>query len=182
VAWRGVGWRLLEGMVNMKCKSPSSERQTTIRCILLPKGRGQFRRPHVLSHVELSWKTPRQRATLWAIIMPPPNEALADPSLPLYSALSLSLPLSSLALSSSLLYGSFIRLFTSPFCLLAWDPNFIPRYHIWATHLLSTKTHLLPPLDHLLATGGRNYHPQSTPTRTYSVCQLCSVFRSRQSR
>ena len=50
-------------------------------------------------HVELSWKTPRQRATLWAIIMPPPNEALADPSLPLYSALSLSLPLLSLLLS-----------------------------------------------------------------------------------
>lgn len=51
-------------------------------------------------HVELSWKTPRQRATLWAIIMPPPNEALADPSLPLYSALSLSLPLRSPPLSS----------------------------------------------------------------------------------
>ncbi|KAN0109505.1 hypothetical protein V8E52_009148 [Russula decolorans] len=31
--------------------------------------------------------------------MPPPNEALADPSLPLYSALSLSLPLLSLLLS-----------------------------------------------------------------------------------
>jgi hypothetical protein len=46
-----------------------------------------------LVHVELSWKTPRQRATLWAIIMPPPNEALADPSLPLYSTLSLSHPL-----------------------------------------------------------------------------------------
>jgi hypothetical protein len=53
-------------------------------------------------HVELSWKTPRQRATLWAIIMPPPNEALADPSLPLYSALSLSLPLRSLLLSPPL--------------------------------------------------------------------------------
>jgi hypothetical protein len=34
-----------------------------------------------------------------AIIMPPPNEALADPSLPLYSALSLSPPLLSLLLS-----------------------------------------------------------------------------------
>ena len=31
--------------------------------------------------------------THWAIIILPPNEALADPSLPLYSALSLSLPL-----------------------------------------------------------------------------------------
>ena len=34
-----------------------------------------------------------------AIIMPPPNQALADPSLPLYSALSLSLPLLSPPLS-----------------------------------------------------------------------------------
>ena len=92
-------------------------------------------------HVELSWKTPRQRASLWAIIMPPPNEALADPSLPLYSALSLSLPL---ALSSPLLYGSLIRLITSPLGLPAWHQNFIPRYHIWATHLLQTKTHLTP--------------------------------------
>ena len=50
--------------------------------------------------VELSWKRPRQRPTHLAIIMPPPNEALADPSLPLYSALSLSLPLLSPPLSS----------------------------------------------------------------------------------
>ena len=86
------------------------------------------------------------------------------------------------SLSFSLLYGSFIsiRLITSPFCLLAWHPNFIPRYHIWATHLL-TKTHQ-PPLDHLLATGGRNYHPQSTPTRSYTVCQFYYVFRCRLSR
>jgi hypothetical protein len=39
--------------------------------------------------------------THWAIIILPPNEALADPSLPLYSALSLSLPLLS-SLSSPL--------------------------------------------------------------------------------
>ena len=82
--------------------------------------------------------------THWAIIIPPLNEALADPSLPLYSALSLSLPLLSLPLSPiplSLTHnnGSLFRPFTSPLCLLAWDPNFIPRYHIWATHLSSSQ-------------------------------------------
>jgi hypothetical protein len=83
--------------------------------------------------------------SLWAIIIPPPNEALADPSLPLYSALSPShplpfLPLSPLSFPLILTHGSLVRLFTSSLCLLAWDPNFIPRYHIWATHLLSAKT------------------------------------------
>ena len=39
----------------------------------------------------LSWKNATPVDTHWAIIIPPPNQALADPSLPLYSALSLSL-------------------------------------------------------------------------------------------
>jgi len=91
-------------------------------------------------HVELFVENATPADTHWAIIIPPPNQALADPSLPLYSALSLSLPLPSLPLSHPhpipLFHGSLDRPFTSSLlCLLAWDPNFIPRYHIWATHL-----------------------------------------------
>ena len=63
--------------------------------------------------------------------------------LPLYSALSFSLPLPSPPSLSqyhtSLSHGSLVGPFTSSRCLLAWDPNFIPRYHIWATQLRSTK-------------------------------------------
>ena len=96
-------------------------------------------------HVELFVENATPADTHRAIIIPPPNQALADPSLPLYSALSLSLPLPSLPLSHPipLFHGSLDRPFTpSLLCLLAWDPNFIPRYHIWATHLLTAKTHL----------------------------------------
>lgn len=90
----GGGWRWLR-----MCTSPS-ERQMNDSVYLLTKRTRAVPSASCAIHVELSWKTPRQRATLWAIIMPPPNEALADPSLPLYSALSLSLPLLSPPLSS----------------------------------------------------------------------------------
>jgi hypothetical protein len=107
MGWRAWRWRggkrceLILRHQSIKCSSPS-ERQNNDSVYLLTKTTRAVPSASCRVHVELSWKTPRQRATLWAIIMPPPNEALADPSLPLYSALSLSLPLLSPPLSSTM--------------------------------------------------------------------------------
>jgi len=65
-------------------------------------------------HAELFVENATPADTHWAIIIPPPNQALADPSLPLYSALSLSLPLPSLPLSH-------------PIPLLSWIARLTPH-------------------------------------------------------
>jgi hypothetical protein len=101
VSWRSVAWGGVDevGLWIISSASRLASVKNNDSVYLLTKTTRAVPSASCPVHVELSWKTPRQRATLWAIIMPPPNQALADPSLPLYSALSLSLSLLSLLLS-----------------------------------------------------------------------------------
>ena len=110
---------------------------------------------------------------LWAIIMPPSNSGRSQIPRSLYNSprplsrprplsSSLSLPLSTLS------HGSHIRLVASSIRLFARHPHSLSWYHLGSAshsgHRSST------PLDHLLATDGRNCPLQSTAhTRSYAV-------------
>jgi hypothetical protein len=110
--------------------------------------------------------------TLWAIIMPPPNGALADPSLPLYSALSLSLPLLSPPLSSS---SSWIARLTThaiiPYPCLASEP-YSPVSYLGNASSFSRKLIYYPTRSSLV------YHRRqklSSATHPYALFQRMCI-------
>ncbi|KAH9990221.1 hypothetical protein BJV74DRAFT_444732 [Russula compacta] len=126
---------------------------------------------HPCSRVGLSWKTPRQRVTLsagWAIIIPPPKRGRSQiPRSPYIAPFSLSLPLLFLLLSPPL---SWIAHQTRHVVILSpclGSERYSPVSCLGNASSFSQNSSTPP--DHLLATGGRNYLPQSTPTRSFTV-------------
>lgn len=111
--------------------------------------------------------------TLWAIIMPPSNSGRSQILAPSIIARGsfreqARFPLPSAFPLSTLSHGSPIRLLTPSICLFARHSHSISRYHLGnASHSNQCSS---TPLDHLLATDGRNAPPQSAAhARSFAV-------------